>query len=45
VTEYQFQHDDQGRPGMSLRCYNRVTPLEQAGERVTDEPDAPAAPR
>jgi 2,3-bisphosphoglycerate-dependent phosphoglycerate mutase len=45
VTEYEFQRDEQGRGGMALRCYNQVAPLEQAGERVTDEPDAPAAPR
>lgn len=45
VTEYEFQCDEQGRAGMALRCYNQVAPLEQAGERVTDEPDAPAAPR
>lgn len=45
VTEYEFQRDEQGRGGMALRCYNHVAPLEQAGERVTDEPDAPAAPR
>jgi len=45
VTEYEYRHDDQGRPGMALRCYNHVAPLEEEGARVTDEPDAPAAPR
>lgn len=45
LTEYEFQRDEQGRGGMALRCYNQVAPLEQAGERVTDEPDAPVAPR
>jgi broad specificity phosphatase PhoE len=45
VTEYEYQHDEQGRPGMALRCYNHVAPLEEEGARVTDEPDAPAAPR
>jgi probable phosphoglycerate mutase len=45
VTEYEFERDEQGRGGMALRCYNHVAPLEEAGERVTDEPDAPAAPR
>jgi broad specificity phosphatase PhoE len=45
VTEYEYQHDEQGRPGMVLRCYNHVAPLEEEGARVTVEPDAPAAPR
>jgi broad specificity phosphatase PhoE len=45
VTEYEYQHDEQGRPGMALRCYNHVAPLEEEGARVTAEPDAPAAPR
>lgn len=45
VTEYEYEHDGQGRPGMALRCYNHVAPLEEEGARVTDEPDAPAAPR
>ena len=45
VTEYEYQHDEQGRPGMALRCYNHVAPLEEEGARVTVEPDAPAAPR
>jgi 2,3-bisphosphoglycerate-dependent phosphoglycerate mutase len=45
VTGYEYARDEQGRGSMSLRCYNHVAPLEEAGERVTDEPDAPAAPR
>ena len=45
VTEYDYQLDGQGRHGMALRCYNHVAPLEEEGARVTDEPDAPAAPR
>ena len=45
VTYYEYQRDEQGRGSMTLRCYNHVAPLEEAGERVTDEPDAPAAPR
>ena len=45
VTEYEYQHDEQDRPGMALRCYNHVAPLEEEGARVTDEPDAPLAPR
>jgi broad specificity phosphatase PhoE len=45
VTEYEYRHDEQGRPGMALRCYNHVAPLEEEGARVTAEPDAPVAPR
>jgi 2,3-bisphosphoglycerate-dependent phosphoglycerate mutase len=45
VTDYQFEHDGAGRGTMVLRCYNHVAPLEEAGERVTDEPDVPVAPR
>jgi broad specificity phosphatase PhoE len=45
VTEYEYRHDEHGRPGMALRCYNHVAPLEEEGARVTAEPDAPAAPR
>jgi 2,3-bisphosphoglycerate-dependent phosphoglycerate mutase len=45
VTDYEFERDEQARGSMTLRCYNHVAPLEEAGERVTDEPDAPAAPR
>jgi 2,3-bisphosphoglycerate-dependent phosphoglycerate mutase len=45
VTDYEFQRDENGRGAMALRCYNHVAPLEEAGEKVTDAPDAPAAPR
>jgi len=45
VTEYEFERDETGRGVMTLRCYNHVAPLEEAGEKVTDAPDAPAAPR
>jgi 2,3-bisphosphoglycerate-dependent phosphoglycerate mutase len=45
VTDYEFERDGNGRGAMALRCYNHVAPLEEAGEKVTDEPDAPAAPR
>ena len=45
VTDYEFERDEQGRGSMTLRCYNHVAPVEEAGERVTDEPDAPMAPR
>jgi probable phosphoglycerate mutase len=45
VTDYEYRRDEQGRGSMTLRCYNHVAPIEEAGERVTDEPDAPVAPR
>jgi probable phosphoglycerate mutase len=45
VTEYEFERDETGRGVMTLSCYNHVAPLEEAGAKVTDEPDAPAAPR
>jgi probable phosphoglycerate mutase len=45
VTEYEQGIDAVGRAQMSLRCYNHVAPLEEAGEKITREPDAPAAPR
>lgn len=47
VTEYELDPHAQGnaRAGMSLRTYNFVAPLEEAGEAVTHEPDAPVGPR
>jgi broad specificity phosphatase PhoE len=45
ITAYACGRDAAGRPHMGLRCYNYVTPLEEAGTAVTDEPDAPVAPR
>ena len=47
VTAYELDEDAGGnaRAGMKLRVYNFVTPLQQAGEAVTKEPDAPVLPR
>jgi broad specificity phosphatase PhoE len=45
VTAYAFERDASGRGNMVLQCYNSLEPLEEAGEKVTDEPDAPVAPR
>lgn len=45
VTDYAYDTDEHGRGHMVLRCYNHIAPLEEAGEIVTVEPDAPAAPR
>ncbi|MDB5217905.1 MAG: phosphoglycerate mutase [Myxococcaceae bacterium] len=43
VTFYELEADAGGnaRAGMSLRLYNFVTPLEEAGAPVTKEPDEP----
>ena len=45
VTSYVFERDAAGRDHMALARYNDLSPLEQAGAEVTDEPDAPVAPR
>jgi probable phosphoglycerate mutase len=45
VTAYEFERDETGRGQMALRAYNHVAPLEEAGEQVTDKPDAAVAPR
>jgi probable phosphoglycerate mutase len=47
VTAYELDADAAGndRAGMKLGVYNFVTPLEDAGEAVTKEPDAPVLPR
>jgi broad specificity phosphatase PhoE len=45
ISSYAFEHDEAGRGDMALKLYNFVTPLEVAGEPVTVQPDAPAAPR
>lgn len=45
VTTYDLRRDDAGRTGLWLTGYNDLSPLEQAGAEVTDEPDAPVAPR
>jgi probable phosphoglycerate mutase len=45
ITCYRFEQDQTGRGHMLLRAYNQVAPLRQAGEKVTDKPDVPGAPR
>lgn len=45
LTTYDFAIDAEGRGALGLRGYNYVTPLEDAGEVVTNEPDAPVSPR
>lgn len=45
LTRYDFEVGPDQRGVLALRVYNQVTPLEDAGEPVTKEPDAPAGPR
>ena len=45
VTTYNFAIDPEGRGGLHLRGYNYVAPIEDAGEPVTKQPDAPVSPR
>lgn len=45
VTSYELSRDAQGRADMALRAYNFVSPLEEAGEPVTKQPDAAVGPR
>ena len=45
VTEYVFAGDDDGQTAPTLRSYNFVAPMEQAGAPVTTEPDANVAAR
>jgi len=45
ITSYEYALDPCGRGVLALRAYNYVTPVEQAGEPVTQEPDAPVNPR
>jgi probable phosphoglycerate mutase len=45
VTSYELGRDAAGRAHMALARYNDLSPLEEAGAEVTDEPDAPVAPR
>lgn len=45
LTRYDFAVDASGRGALALRVYNQVTPLEDAGEPVTKERDAPTNPR
>jgi broad specificity phosphatase PhoE len=43
VTSYELGTGSDGRLKLLLEAYNFVAPLEEAGETVTREPDAPAA--
>jgi len=45
VTIYEFDPTIGRQGGMALRRYNDVTPLSEAGETVTAEPDVHVAPR
>jgi 2,3-bisphosphoglycerate-dependent phosphoglycerate mutase len=45
VTSYRFVRTAEGRGEMALERYNFVSPLENASEPVTREPDAPVAAR
>ena len=45
VTTYVVTRDAQGFSKLGLRSYNVVTPLEEAGQPVTQAPDAKVAPR
>lgn len=43
VTSYEFAHKLGRRGKLALNLYNFVAPLEEAGEAITTEPDAPVA--
>lgn len=43
VTSYQLEAAGRLRPGLALRRFNYVAPLEDAGAPVTTEPDVPVA--
>lgn len=45
LTTYRCEADAEGRGQLALQRYNVVTPLEQAGESVTAQPDADAVPQ
>jgi probable phosphoglycerate mutase len=45
LTVYELDPDIGRLGGMRLRRFNDVSPLERAGEPVTEEPDARIAPR
>jgi broad specificity phosphatase PhoE len=45
VTTYQVDRTSEGFSKMSLREYNVVTPMEEAGEPVTEASDPAIAPR
>ena len=43
VTSYEFDSSLGKRGKLALRLFNFVAPLEEAGEKITTEPDAPVA--
>jgi probable phosphoglycerate mutase len=45
LTTFRATLDDAGRGQLALESYNVVTPLEEAGEPVTEEPDPATVPR
>jgi broad specificity phosphatase PhoE len=45
ITTFEFDPSAGRRGGLVLRRFNDVTPLEQEGEHVTEEPDVPVASR
>ncbi len=45
VTSYELEEGRGPHGQMALRLFNHVAPLEEAGEPVTTEPDAPVAAR
>lgn len=45
VTQYRFDASIGEHGGMSLVCYNKVTPMLETGAPVTREPDVPVAPK
>jgi len=45
VTSYQWTRNEQAREAMILQLHNFVTPLTEAGEAVTSEPDKGNLPR
>jgi len=45
VTSYAFDPTVARHGGLSLRAFNFVTPLEEAGAPVTTKPDAPVGPK
>ena len=44
VTSYDLGTDADARPRLLLKLFNYVTPIAEAGETITSEPDAPRAP-
>ncbi|MFN2453608.1 MAG: histidine phosphatase family protein [Pyrinomonadaceae bacterium] len=45
VTSYEFDPTKGRRGKLTLKLFNFVAPLEEAGEEVTTKPDVPVAPK